>query len=225
MQPRNPFQGQAPSNMQFPMDAYIRGVTNAANIQAEAQAKMGEAFGKGLMGLGQGIGGMMSESKAAAKAAETEKADYNAAQAMIKSPSYQKLIGLDTETSSQFSKDLSDAQAAGGYKAANKIFSQIADPLIKYAEIGRRFSQEQDLIAARTNAANIQAAVETALRLKATPSAGSGTSEQTPVKPTPEPIPTTTPAPVSQPAKKKDLLPWEKYKQKKLNVNDMGFGY
>ena len=205
MQPRSPFQGQAPSNMQFPTNAYIQGVTNAANIQAEAQAKMGESIGKGLMGLGQGIAGMQAD----AKTAENAKSDYNATQAMLKSPSYYKLFGFDESSASEFSKELATAQGEGGYAAANKVFSQLADPLIKYAEIGKRFSQEQDLIGLRNSAAMQQAAVAEFLKLKGTPSTGGATSAQPSLGPTPQPTQPPAISPASQFERKKS--PWESY--------------
>lgn len=147
MQPRSPFQGQPPSNMQFPMDAYIRGVTNAAAIQAEAQAKMGEAFGKGLIGLGQGIGSMMGESKDT----EKQKSDYSATQSMLKSPTYQKLLGLDENSAGELSKTLSSAQGEGGYGAANKQ----AESVLKYLFQTNQATQEMN---ARRDLANAQIA-------------------------------------------------------------------
>lgn len=204
MQPRNPFQGQAPSNMQFPTDAYIRGVTNAANIQAEAQARMGQQLGEGIQ-----------KAAGAYKQYSDAKFDYSATQSMLKSPTFQKLLGLDEDSAGEFSKALATTQGEGGYSAANKQFSQLIDPLMRYAEMGRRYSQEQGLIGARADAANQQAAFETFLRLKATPSA------------TPAAAPMATPAAPAvstknpiQPVKKKPL-PWETHP---LNVNDMGFG-
>jgi hypothetical protein len=186
--------------MQFPTDAYIRGVTNAANIQAEGQARMGQQIGEGIQ-----------KAAGAYKQYSDAKSDYNATQAMLRSPSYFKLFGLDKESAAELSKDLANTQGEAGYSAANKVFSQLADPLIKYAEIGKRFSQEQDLIGLRNNAAIQQAAIAEYLKLKAIPSPGGGTSAQPSVGPTPQPTPVTS-APVVQPERKKS--PWEDYEKK-----------
>jgi hypothetical protein len=174
---------------------------------------MGQQIGEGLQKAASAIGGAYKQNADA-------KSDYNATQAMLRSPSYFKLFGLDKESAAELSKDLANTQGEAGYSAANKVFSQLADPLIKYAEIGKRFSQEQDLIGLRNNAAIQQAAIAEYLKLKAIPSPGGGTSAQPSVGPTPQPTPV-TPAPVVQPQRKKS--PWEDYGTKKLDPNDMGF--
>lgn len=145
MQPRNPFQGQAPSNMQFPTNAYIQGVTNAANIQAEAQARMGESIGKGLMGLGQGIAGMRAD----AKTAENAKSDYSATQSMLKSPTYQKLLGLDENSAGEFSKALATAQGEGGYSAANKQAESVLKYLFQTNQATQEMNARRDLMNAQ----------------------------------------------------------------------------
>lgn len=129
MQPRNPFQGQAPSNMQFPTDAYIRGVTNAANIQAEGQARMGQQLGEGIQ-----------KAAGAYKQYSDAKSDYNATQAMLRSKTYQKLIGLDENSAGEFSKALATAQGEGGYSAANKQ----AESLLKYLYQTNQATQEMN---------------------------------------------------------------------------------
>ena len=82
MQPRNPYQGTPTSNMSFPTEAYMNAAANAAKIQAEAQARMGEQIGAGLQKAGSAIGGaigdykkMQSQVKADASAFDTFK-DY-----------------------------------------------------------------------------------------------------------------------------------------------------
>lgn len=138
MQPRNPFQGQAPSNMQFPTDAYIRGVTNAANIQAEGQARMAEGISKGIMALGQGIGDYMGNKK-----------DFSANMAMLESPTYRNILGIDESAAGDLKKQFSEMQNNAGYSAANKQFSQLVDPLMKYAMMGKQFEQQMNLQNAR----------------------------------------------------------------------------
>jgi hypothetical protein len=149
MQPRSPFQGQAPSNMQFPTNAYIQGVTNAANIQAEAQAKMGESIGKGLMGLGQGVGSMISE----AKATKSAKADYSATQSMLKSETYQKLFGLNRDSASEFSSSLSTVQGEGGYAAANKTAESVLKYLFQTNQATQEMNARRDLMNAQIQGA------------------------------------------------------------------------
>jgi hypothetical protein len=140
MQPRNPFQGQAPSNMQFPTDAYIRGVTNAANIQAEAQARMGQQLGEGIQ-----------KAAGAYKQNADAKSDYNATQAMLKSPTYRKLYGLDEKGATDLSSTIANAQGEGGYAAANKL----TESVLKYLFQSNQLAQEMQ---ARANIANAQIA-------------------------------------------------------------------
>lgn len=76
MQPRNPYQGQPVSNIDFPTEAYMAAAANAARIQADAQAKMGEAIGAGLQKAGAAVGDykkMQSQVKADAAAFDTFK--------------------------------------------------------------------------------------------------------------------------------------------------------
>lgn len=135
--------------MQFPTNAYIQGVTNAANIQAEAQAKMGESIGKGLMGLGQGVGSMISE----AKATKSAKADYSATQSMLKSETYQKLFGLNHDNASEFSSSLSTIQGEGGYAAANKTAESVLKYLFQTNQATQEMNARRDLMNAQIQGA------------------------------------------------------------------------
>jgi hypothetical protein len=146
MQPRNPFQGQAPSNMQFPTDAYIRGVTNAANIQAEAQARMGQQIGEGLQKAGSAIGSAYMQNAGA-------KADYSATQSMLKSPTYQKLLGLDESSAGELSKTLADVQGQGGYGAANKQSESLLKYLFQTNQATQEMNARRDLMNAQIQGA------------------------------------------------------------------------
>jgi len=153
MQPRSPFQGQAPSNMQFPTNAYIQGVTNAANIQAEAQARMGQQIGEGLQKAASAIGGAYSQNAGA-------KSDYSATQSMLKSPSYQKLLGLDESSAGELSKTLADVQGQGGYGAANKQAESLLKYLFQTNQATQEMNARRDLANAQIGAANYRAGLK-----------------------------------------------------------------
>lgn len=134
MQPRNPFMGQPPSNMQFPMQEYIQGAANAANTVAQGQAKMAEGISKGIMALGQGIGDYMSNKK-----------DFSANMAMLESPTYRNILGIDEAAAGDLKKKFSEMQDNAGYSAANKQFSQLIDPLMKYAMMGKQLENQMQM--------------------------------------------------------------------------------
>jgi hypothetical protein len=206
--------------MNFPTETYVgahsqayrdvgQAYVNAAQMEAQARQKMVSDIAQGALG---GLG--------AYKQGVDSKKDFSANMAMLKSPSYQKVLGLSPEEATSLQTNFAKIQGDSGYGAANKAFSQLTDPLVKYAEMGRRYSQEQGLIGTRADAANQQAAFETFLRLKSMPSAA-------PAAAAPAAAPMATPAAPAvstenpiQPIKKKPL-PWETHS---LNVNDMGFG-
>ena len=138
MQPRNPYQGQPTSNMSFPTEAYMAAAANAAKIQADAQARMGEQIGKGLQSAASSISGAMTEKAA-------EKADYDASLKLYDSPSFQKAMGLTAEDANKEKKILKDLVGEGGYKAANSYAKQGISPLFKYAQMGKEFEMQKEL--------------------------------------------------------------------------------
>jgi hypothetical protein len=209
MQGRNQFQGGVPSNMNFPTDTYAnahsqayrdvgQAYVNAAQMEAQAKTKM-------VSDLAQGAIGGLSAYKQGADA----KKDFSANMAMLKSPSYRNVLGLSEKQATDLQSEFSKIQGDSGYGAANKAFSQLTDPLMKYAEVGRRYSQEQGLIATRADAANQQAAFETLLRLKAMPSAAPAAAPAAAPMATPAAPAVSTANPI-QPAERK-RSPWESY--------------
>ena len=131
MQPRNPFMGQPPSNMQFPTESYIRGAANAAAIQAEGQMQMAKGISEGLT---KAAGAYMQYQGA--------KSDFSANMAMLKSPSYRKMLGLDENSAKALEADFNKLQGDSGYAAANKAFSGLTDPLFRYAMMGRELENK-----------------------------------------------------------------------------------
>lgn len=135
MQPRNPFMGQPPSNMQFPMEAYTRGAANVAAIQAEGQTQMAKGISEGITKAAQAVGSAYMQNQGA-------KSDFSANMAMLKSPSYQKILGLDEDSAKALQVDFSKLQGDSGYAAANKAFSGLTDPLFRYAMMGQELENK-----------------------------------------------------------------------------------
>lgn len=134
MQPRNPYQGQPTSNMSFPTEAYMAAAANAARIQADAQARMGEQIGAGLQKAGAAVGNYMEE-----------KADYEASMKLYDSPSFKKVMGISDKDADDEKKILKDLVGDGGYKAANAYAKQSISPLFKYAQMGKEFEMQTKL--------------------------------------------------------------------------------
>lgn len=208
MQGRNQFQGGVPSNMNFPTDTYVnahsqayrdigQAYVNAAQTEAQAQSKMVSDLAQGA------LGGFSAYQQGAAA-----KKDFAANMKMLDSPSYQKAFGLSKESAAELKSNFMGIQGDAGYGAANKAFSQLTDPLMKYAEMGRRYSQEQGLIGARSNAAIQEAAARTYLGLAGTPSATPAAVPAAPMA-TPAAPAVSTVNPI-QPAERK-RSPWEGY--------------
>lgn len=145
MQPRNPFMGQPPSNMQFPMEAYTRGAANAAAIQAEGQMQMAKGISEGITKAASAIGGAYMQDQGA-------KSDFSANMAMLKSPSYQKILGLDEDSAKALQLDFSKLQNDSGYAAANKAFSGLTDPLFRYAMMGKELENKMAIARMQTGA-------------------------------------------------------------------------
>jgi hypothetical protein len=134
MQPRNPYQGQPTSNMSFPTEAYMAAAANAAKIQADAQAQMGQAIGAGLQKAGAAVGDYMSQ-----------KADYEASSKLYDSPSFRQAMGLSEEDAKQQKTILKKLVGDGGYKAANAYAKQQIDSLINYHTASRTFEMQKEL--------------------------------------------------------------------------------
>jgi hypothetical protein len=134
MQPRNPFQGQPASNMSFPTEAYMAAAANAAKIQADAQAQMGQAIGAGLQKAGAAVGDYMSQ-----------KADYEASSKIFDSPSFRQAMGLSEDDAKQQKTILKELAGEGGYKAANAYAKQQIDSLITY----HAFKMQKELQSSR----------------------------------------------------------------------------
>jgi hypothetical protein len=141
MQPRNPYQGQPTSNMDFPTEAYMAAAANAARIQADAQAKLGEQIGAGIQKLGSAVGNYMSE-----------KADYEASSKLLESPSFRQAMGLSQDDVDQQKTILKKLVGDGGYKAANAYAKQQIDSLINYHTASRAFEMQKQLVGARAEA-------------------------------------------------------------------------
>lgn len=138
MQPRNPFMGQPPSNMQFPMQEYIQGAANAANTVAQGQAQMGKSIAEGLSKAASAISGAYTQS-------QTEKKDFSANMAMLESPTYRNILGIDEAAAGDLKKQFSEMQNTAGYSAANKQFSQLVDPLMKLAMMGKQLENQMQM--------------------------------------------------------------------------------
>jgi Sec-independent protein translocase protein TatA len=122
MQPRNPYQGTPASNMSFPTEAYMAAAANAAKIQAEAQARMGEQIGAGLQKAGSAIGGaigdykkMQSQVKADAAAFDAFK-DYLPPEVASKFDAQRQAIETDPKASLMDKQQF--YQSAKGYLGA-----------------------------------------------------------------------------------------------------------
>lgn len=115
--------------------------SNAAKIQADAQAQMGQAIGAGLQKAGAAVGNYMEE-----------KADYDASLKLYDSPSFQKAMGLTAEDADKEKTILKDLVGEGGYKAANAYAKQGISPLFKYAMMGKELEMQKQLVSARAGA-------------------------------------------------------------------------
>jgi len=145
MQPRNPYQGTPTSNMSFPTEAYMNAAANAAKIQADAQARMGEQIGAGLQKAGSAIGGAIERDK-------EQKADYEASLKLYESPSFKKAMGLSDKDALAEMDALKTLKDNGGYKAANEYSQKQDTPLFKYAMISKELEMQKKLVAARAGA-------------------------------------------------------------------------
>ncbi len=101
--------------------------------------------------MGQQIGEGIQKAAGAYKQYSDAKSDYNATQAMIKSPTYRKLFGLDEKGATELSSTIANAQGEGGYAAANKQ----AESVLKYLFQTNQATQEMN---ARRDLANAQIA-------------------------------------------------------------------
>jgi hypothetical protein len=153
MQGRNQFQGGVPSNMNFPTEAYVgahaqayrdvgQAYANAAQMEAQAQSKM-------VSDLAQGAVGAFSAYKQGADA----KKDFSANMAMLKSPSYQKVLGLSPEEATSLQTDFAKIQGDSGYGAANKQADMLFKSLFDYNRIGQQIQGHRDVANIQANAA------------------------------------------------------------------------
>lgn len=145
MQPRNPYQGAPTSNMSFPTEAYMAAAANAAKIQADAQARMGEQIGAGLQKAGAAVGAAIERDK-------EQKADYDASLKLYESPSFKKAMGLSDKDALAEMDALKTLKDNGGYKAANEYSQKQITPLFKYAMMGKELEMQKQLVTARAGA-------------------------------------------------------------------------
>jgi hypothetical protein len=145
MQGRNQFQGGVPSNMNFPTDTYVnahsqayrdvgQAYVNAAQTEAQAKAKMVSDLAQGA------LGGFSAYQQGAAA-----KKDFSANMAMLKSPSYQKVLGLSPEEATSLQTDFAKIQADNGYGAANKQADTLFKSLFDYNRIGQQIQGQKDV--------------------------------------------------------------------------------
>jgi hypothetical protein len=118
---------------------------NAAKIQADAQARMGEQIGAGLQKAGSAIGGAIERDK-------EQKADYEASLKLYESPSFKKAMGLSDDDALAEMDALKTLKDNGGYKAANEYSQKQITPLFKYAMMGKELEMQKQLVAARAGA-------------------------------------------------------------------------
>ena len=112
----------------------MNAASNAAKIQADAQAQMGQAIGAGLQKAGAAVGNYMEE-----------KADYEASMKLYDSPSFKKAMGITDEDADKEKKILKDLVGEGGYKAANSYAKQGISPIFKYYQMGRDHEMQMEL--------------------------------------------------------------------------------
>lgn len=101
--------------------------------------------------MGQQLAEGIQKAAGAYKQYSDAKSDYNATQAMIKSPTYRKLFGLDEKGATELASTIANAQGEGGYAAANKQ----AESVLKYLFQTNQATQEMN---ARRDLANAQMA-------------------------------------------------------------------
>ncbi len=107
---------------------------NAAKIQADAQAQMGQAIGAGLQKAGAAVGDYMSQ-----------KADYEASSKIFDSPSFRQAMGLSEDDAKQQKTILKELVGEGGYKAANAYAKQQIDSLLNYHAASLNFDRQMQL--------------------------------------------------------------------------------
>ena len=194
MQGRNPYQGQAVSNMDFPTEAYVQAHGQAYGRlgDAYAQAAAMEAQGKQQMveGLGKGLMGAFGEFKANR---EAEK-NFSAGKSMLESPYFQKILGMSSEDAADYGSFLDKIKKEQGVDAANKAMDSSLGSIIKYAQSQQGYSQQTGLIGARLAAENQAAALSQYLKLFGTPSA----TPPATVNPPPQAVPTPAAMPPAQ---------------------------
>lgn len=153
MQGRNQFQGAVPSNMDFPTETYVsahgqayrdlgQAAVSAAQMEAQAKAKMYGDLAKGALG---GFG--------AYQKSVTANKNFEAGRAMVDSPLFQKLSGLDPQDASDFGKYLDTIKGKQGVDAANDVMGSYMGNLFKYHQISQQYQHEMDLGKLRYNAA------------------------------------------------------------------------
>lgn len=196
MQGRNQFQGQATSNMDFPTEAYVsahgqayrdvgQAYAKAAQIESEAKQKMAGDLAQGALG---GFGAYQ-------KGIQAEK-NFTAGRAMLKSPFFQKILGINPGEAADYGSYLDKIKKDQGVDAANSIMGSSLGSIMKYAQGIQDFERQKQLIDLRTQGAMDVAGLRASTKEQAT----------------------------WRPASSKDIFPDESDGSSTFDPTDLGFG-
>lgn len=171
MQGRSQFQGQAPSNMDFPTEAYVSAHGQAYRDVGQAYAKAAEIESQAKQKMvGDLAQGALSGFGAYKKGVQAEK-DFSAGRAMLDSPYFQKIFGMNSGDAADFGSYLDQIKKDQGVETANKVMDSSLGNVIKYAQAQQDYSHQIGLIGARTASGITQDAASQYLKLAGTPSA------------------------------------------------------
>lgn len=151
MQGRAMYQGQPTSNMIFPTEAYVGAHAQAYKDVGQAYAKAAEiesqARQKMAGDIAQGALGGFSEYK---KGVQAEK-DFTAGRAMVDSPFFQKILGMDSGDAADYGSYLDKIKKDQGVDTANKIMGSSLGSIMKYAQGVQDFERQKELIGLRAS--------------------------------------------------------------------------
>lgn len=153
MQGRAMYQGQPTSNMIFPTEAYVGAHAQAYKDVGQAYARSAEiesqARQKMAGDIAQGALGGFSEYK---KGVQAEK-DFTAGRAMVDSPFFQKILGMDSSDAADYGSYLDKIKKDQGVDTANKIMGSSFGSIMKYAQGVQAFEREKELQGLKTGGA------------------------------------------------------------------------
>lgn len=145
MQGRSQFEGRAPSNMDFPVEAYVaahgqayhdvgQAYAKAAQIESEAKQKMvGDLAQGALSGFGAYKEGLKAEK------------NFAAGRAALDSDYFKKMLNLSDADASAFGSYLDQVKNDQGVEVANKMMDNQLSGIMQYAKMAKQHTYDIEL--------------------------------------------------------------------------------